>query len=75
MFEWILIAFVIALIFGVIKIDQIKAFATKIEPKARELFNTAKKWTEAKTAEMKAATDKKAKPEENKTEENNENKE
>ncbi|MBE6443098.1 MAG: hypothetical protein E7020_00315 [Alphaproteobacteria bacterium] len=75
MFSWILIAFVIALIFGVIKIEQLKMLATKIEPKARELFSKAQKWTEAKTAEIKASTNKKATSDKTTTEENTENKE
>ncbi len=64
MFEWILIAFVIALIFGVIKVEQFKSVATKIEDKASKLIFQAKAWADAKTSEIKAAADKKAKAEE-----------
>lgn len=79
MFTWILIAFVVALIFGVIKIEQIKEFVKKYEPKARELakkyepqarelLNKAKTVVEEKTAEIKK------KSEENKAQTTVENK-
>lgn len=42
MFGWILIAFVIALIFGVIKIEQLKTLWNKIEPTILEIFAKAK---------------------------------
>ena len=53
MFTWILIIIAIAFIFGVIKIEQVKDFAKKYEPKARELFNKTKTIVEQKIAETK----------------------
>lgn len=59
MLSWILIAFAIAVIFGVIKIDELKAWAVKVQPKLQRLFAEALKWAGAKTAEIKAAANKK----------------
>ena len=42
MLTWILIAFAIALIFGVIKIEQIKSIFSKVEPQIREYTQKAK---------------------------------
>lgn len=39
MFSWILIAFVIALIFGVIKVEQLKTWSQTALTKVRELYN------------------------------------
>ena len=47
--SWLLIAFVIALIFGVIKIKDIETLL----PKAKELFSTTKIWSEKKIAQLK----------------------
>lgn len=54
MFSWILIALAIAVIFGVIKIDDLKPFIQKWLPKLKEIFNQAKSKVEAKAAELKA---------------------
>lgn len=73
MFTWILIIFTIALIFGVIKIDQIKELikkyepqarelAKKYEPQARELLNKAKTVVEEKAAELKKNNEAKSTP-------------
>ncbi len=59
MLSWILIALVIAVIFGVIKIDEVKAWAIKMQPQAEELLVKAKTWLAAKSAEAKSATNKK----------------
>ena len=59
MFSWILIAFAVAVIFGVIKIDDVKPFIQKWLPKLKELFNQAKSQVEAKAAELKANENKK----------------
>lgn len=61
MLSWILIAFAIAVIFGVIKIDELKAWAINLQPKLRALFAQGQKWTKAKTKELKAAAEKKTK--------------
>ncbi len=58
MLSWILIALVIAVIFGVIKLDEVKAWAIKMQPKALELLSQAQKFIAAKSAEVKAAADK-----------------
>lgn len=47
--SWILIAFAIALIFGVIKIEDIKSFGEKMLPKLKKLMDTAA----SKSAEFK----------------------
>ena len=57
MFTWILIALIIAFIFGVIKIEQVKDLAKKYGPQARELFNKAKDTVEAKATEIKKTID------------------
>lgn len=49
MFEWILIIFVIAVIFGVIKIEELKALAIKTMPRLKALLSDAS----AKAAEFK----------------------
>ncbi len=54
MFSWILIAFVIAVIFGVIKLDELKEIATKWLPRLKELFNQAKQHLETKSSELKS---------------------
>ena len=59
MFSWILIAFAVAVIFGVIKIDDVKPFIQKWLPKLKDLFNQAKSQVEAKAAELKANENKK----------------
>ena len=59
MFSWILIAFAVAVIFGVIKIDDLKLFIQKCLPKLKELFYQAKKQIEAKATEIKANENKK----------------
>ena len=46
MFTWILIALAIAFIFGIIKVETLKALAKKYEPQARELFNKSKTFVE-----------------------------
>lgn len=53
MFTWILIAIVIAFIFGVIKVEQVKNAANKYAPQARELLNKAKTAVEEKAAKLK----------------------
>ena len=58
MLTWILIAFAIALIFGVIKIEQIKSIFSKVEPQLREYTKKAKNWSETKVAELKANDEK-----------------
>ena len=83
MFTWILIALVIAFIFGVIKIEQVKDAAKKYGPQARDLFNKAKDTVEAKAIEIKktidarkaqsAENDKTTKPVEASKEENTDN--
>ena len=62
MFTWILIAFAIALIFGVIKIEQLKSLAEKAEPKMKELWEKIV----AKSNELKTESSKKENTEENK---------
>ena len=70
MLTWILIAFAIALIFGVIKIEQLKSIFSKIEPQLREYTKKAKNWSESKVAELKANEGKKT-SENNETNTNN----
>ena len=53
MFEWILIIFAIAVIFGVIKIEELKALAGKTLPKLKALLSEAS----AKAAEFKEKLD------------------
>lgn len=53
MFEWILIIFAIAVIFGVIKIEELKALADKTLPKLKALLSEAS----AKSAEFKEKLD------------------
>ena len=53
MFTWLLIIIAIAFIFGVIKVEQVKNFVKKHEPKVRELFNKTKTIIEQKIAETK----------------------
>ena len=57
MFTWILIAIVIAFIFGVIKVEQVKSAAKKYGPQARELLNKAKTTVEEKATEIKKNID------------------
>ena len=52
MFTWILIIIALAFIFGVIKIEQLKDFAKKHEPKAREIFNKTTSFVKEKSAEI-----------------------
>ena len=52
MFTWILIIITIAFIFGVIKVEQVKDFAKKHEPKAREIFNKTTTFVKEKSAEI-----------------------
>ena len=52
MFTWILIIIAIAFIFGVIKVEQVKEFAKKNEPKARELLNKTTTFIKEKSAEI-----------------------
>lgn len=52
MFTWILIILAIAFIFGVIKVEQVKAFAKKHEPKARELLDKTTTFVKEKSAEI-----------------------
>lgn len=49
MFQWILIIFAIAVIFGVIKIEELKSTADKALPKLKALLSQAS----AKAAEFK----------------------
>lgn len=53
MFDWILIIFAIAVIFGVIKIEELKALAEKILPKLKALLSEAS----SKAAEFKEKLD------------------
>lgn len=53
MFEWILIIFAIAVIFGVIKIEELKALADKTLPKLKALLSEAS----AKAAKFKEKLD------------------
>lgn len=57
MFTWILIAIIIAFIFGVIKVEQVKNAAKKYAPQAKELLNKAKATVEAKATEIKKNID------------------
>ena len=57
MFTWILIAIVIAFIFGVIKVEQVKNAAKKYGPQAREILNKAKTTVEEKASEIKKNID------------------
>ncbi len=52
MFTWILIILTVAFIFGVIKVEQIKSFAQKYEPKARELINKTTTFVKEKSTEI-----------------------
>ena len=53
MFTWILIILAVAFVFGVIKIEQIKEFYKKHEPKVKEVLNNAKTIVEEKANEIK----------------------
>ena len=48
MLEWIVIALVIALIFGVIRVDDLKQQWEKLQPRLKELWNKLKNWSETK---------------------------
>lgn len=59
MLEWIVIALVIALIFGVIRVDDLKQQWEKLQPRLKELWNKLKNWSETKAKEAKALTEQK----------------
>ncbi|MCQ2741459.1 MAG: hypothetical protein MJ210_05035, partial [Alphaproteobacteria bacterium] len=52
---WIVIAFVICVIFGIIKVDDVKNFVAKWSPKAKEVLAQAKVIAEKKAEELKKA--------------------
>lgn len=64
---WIVIAFIICIIFGIIKVDDVKAFVAKWTPKAKEALSQAKTLAEKKAAELKAAAEKNKAENENKS--------
>lgn len=59
MLEWIVIALVIALIFGVIKIDDLRHYWEKLQPRLQEIWSKAKSWSETKAKEAKALAEQK----------------
>lgn len=59
MLEWIVIALVIALIFGVIRVDDLKQQWEKLQPRLKELWNKLKNWSETKAKEAKALAEQK----------------
>ena len=59
MITWILIAFAIAVIFGVIKIDDVKIWYEKFMPKLKKLLADLLSWSKSKTAEIKALAEQK----------------
>lgn len=61
MFLWILIIFTIALIFGVIKIEQLKEIADKLLPRLKALLSAASE----KATELKEKIDNKDSSEQN----------
>ena len=54
---WIVIAFIVCIIFGIIKVEDVRAFAAKWTPKAKKALSQAKTLAEKKAAELKAAAE------------------
>lgn len=59
MFTWILIIFTICLIFGVIKIEQIKDLIKKYGPEVRQTLSKTKDIVVQKASEIKKSIDEK----------------
>lgn len=57
MLSWILIALAIAVIFGVIKIEDIKAQWQKLLPHIKNLLSAVVSWSKHKTDEIKSIAD------------------
>ena len=55
---WIVIAFIIAVIFGIVKVEDVKAFTAKWMPKLVQLLFQAKDAASKKAAELKEAAEK-----------------
>ena len=55
---WIVIAFIIAIIFGIIKVEDVKAFTSKWTPKVKKLFFQITEIASKKAAEIKVAAEK-----------------
>lgn len=59
MLSWILIALAIAIIFGVIKIDDIKSQSEKLINYLKHIFSILTSWSKRKTAEIKSIAEQK----------------
>lgn len=59
MLSWILIAIAIAIIFGVIKIDDIKSQSEKALHYIKQILSTVVSWSKNKTAEVKSIAEQK----------------
>ena len=55
---WIVIAFIIAIIFGIIKVEDVKEFSAKWMPVVKQLIFKAKDAAEKKAAELKEVAEK-----------------
>ena len=58
MLSWILIALIIAFIFGIIKVETLKSAAEKIIPMLKNTFNVFQNWSKTKIEEIKKAAEK-----------------
>ena len=55
---WIVIAFIIAIIFGIIKVEDVKEFTAKWTPKIKKLFFQIKDIVTKKAEELKESAEK-----------------
>jgi undecaprenyl pyrophosphate phosphatase UppP len=53
MLSWILIAFIIAVIFGVVKIDDCKPYIKQSTAMAKKIFAIAHEWINTHVADLK----------------------
>lgn len=58
MLSWILIALIIAFIFGIIKVETLKSATEKIIPMLKNAFNVFQNWSKTKIEEIKKAAEK-----------------
>lgn len=57
MLSWILIALIIAFIFGIIKVETLKSAAEKIITTLKNAFNVFQNWSKTKIEEIKKAAE------------------